>query len=80
MCENAFPPWIDSLPRPARYTPFRDDRDPRLMAFRLLVREFTRGIEQKISPAPNFEDGLRCQEVLDAVRASSKSGKTVKLR
>jgi len=71
---------LQTLPTPARYTPFRDDRDPRLMAFRLLVREFTRGIEQKISPAPNFEDGLRCQEVLDAVRASSQSGKTVKLR
>ena len=50
------------------------------MAFRLLVREFTKGIEQRISPSPNFTDGLRCQEILDAVRASSKSGRTVKLR
>jgi predicted dehydrogenase len=50
------------------------------MAFRLLVREFTKGIEQRSSPAPNFTDGLRCQEVIDAVRASSKTGRTVKLR
>ena len=71
---------LQPLATPAKYTPFTDDRDHRLMAFRLLVREFTKGIEQHSSPSPNFTDGLRCQEVLDAVRASSKSGRTVKLR
>jgi len=71
---------LQSQATPAKYTPFTDDRDHRLMAFRLLVREFTKGIEQRISPSPNFTDGLRGQEVLDAVRASSKSGRTVKLR
>jgi predicted dehydrogenase len=71
---------LQALPTPANYTPFTDDRDHRLMAFRLLVREFTAGIERGISPAPNFTDGLRCQEVLDAIRASSQSGRTVKLR
>ncbi len=69
-----------TLPTPARYTPFRDDRDHRLMAFRLLVRDFTRGIDEGGSPSPSFEDGLRCQEVLDAVRESSRSGRTVRLR
>jgi predicted dehydrogenase len=68
------------LATPPQYAPFADARDHRLMAFRLLVREFTRGIEQRRSPSPNFTDGLRCQEVMDAVRASSASGKTVKLR
>lgn len=68
------------LPTPAQYTPFTDDRDHRLMAFRLLVRAFTQGIEQGASPAPDFTDGLRCQEVLDAVRESSRSGRTVTLR
>jgi len=71
---------LQPLATPTQYTPFTDDRDHRLMAFRLLVREFTKGIEQHVSPSPNFTDGLRCQEVLDAVRASSKSGRTVKLR
>ena len=71
---------LQPLATPAQYTPFTDERDHRLMAFRLLVREFTRGVEQQTSPSPNFTDGLRCQEVLDAVRASSKSGWTVKLR
>ena len=71
---------LQPLETPKKYTPFTDARDPRLMAFRLLVREFTRGIEQRTSPSPNFTDGLRCQEVMDAVRASSASGKTVKLR
>ena len=70
---------LQQLPTPARYTPFSDDRDHRLMAFRMLVRDFTAGIEQGISPAPNFTDGLRCQEVQDAVRESSESGCRVNL-
>ena len=32
---------LEPLTTPAKYTPFTDDRDHRLMAFRLLVREFT---------------------------------------
>ena len=65
---------------PPRYTPFTDARDHRLMAFRLLVRDFATGVEQGSSPAPNFTDGLRCQEVLDAVRESSESGRTIRLQ
>jgi predicted dehydrogenase len=71
---------LQPLTTPPIYTPFTDERDPRLMAFRLLVRAFTKGIEQRTSPSPNFTDGLRCQEILDAVRASSKSGQTVRRR
>jgi predicted dehydrogenase len=70
---------LQNLETPARYTPFTDARDHRLMAFRLLVRDFTSGIERGMSPAPNFVDGWRCQEVLDAVRESSTSGRTVVL-
>jgi len=70
---------LQPLPTPPHYTPFTDARDPRLMAFRLLVREFTRGIDARTSPAPNFDDGLRCQQVMDAVRASHAVGKTIRL-
>ena len=70
---------LEELPMPERFRPFEDDRDQRLVAFRLLVREFERGIREGTSPAPNFEDGLRCQEVLDAVRASAAGGGTVTL-
>jgi predicted dehydrogenase len=70
---------LQELPTPSQYLPFKDARDPRLMAFRLLVRDFTKGIDEGKSPAPNFTDGLRCQEVLDAVRASSDTGRTIKL-
>ena len=70
---------LQALATPPQHTPFADARDHRLMAFRLLVRDFTRGVEQGTSPAPNFTDGLRCQEVLDAVRESSESGRTVDL-
>jgi predicted dehydrogenase len=71
---------LEPLVTPSRYTPFIDARDHRLMAFRLLVREFTRGIDERSSPSPNFVDGLRCQQALDAVRASSASGRTISLR
>lgn len=67
------------LPMPAKYLPFADDRDPRLMPFRRLVQRFTEGIETGTSPAPNFEDGVRGQEILDALRASSANGVTVTL-
>ena len=70
---------LKELATPPQYTPFTDARDHRLMAFRRLVRDFTRGVEQGRSPAPNFTDGLRCQQVLDAVRESSESGRTIDL-
>jgi predicted dehydrogenase len=70
---------LQSLETPSQHTPFTDARDHRLMAFRLLVRDFTRGVEEGASPPPNFTDGLRCQEILDAVRASSESGRTIAL-
>ncbi len=63
----------------ARYTPIEDDRDQRLAPFRLLVRAFERGIREGVSPAPNFDDALACQQVLDAVRESSRSGQTVRI-
>jgi predicted dehydrogenase len=70
---------LQPLPTPSQYTPFQDDRDHRLMAFRLLVRDFTRGIDEGTSPAPNFDDGLKCQQVMDAIRESSETGRTVRL-
>ncbi|MBM3140757.1 MAG: Gfo/Idh/MocA family oxidoreductase [Chloroflexi bacterium] len=62
---------LQPLPMPERFRPFDDARDHRLVAFRLLVRDFERGIRERTSPAPSFEDALRCQEVLDAIRASA---------
>jgi len=70
---------LKPLETPSRYASFKDPRDHRLMAFRLLVRDFNRGVEEGRSPAPNFADGLACQGVLDAVRESSVTGKTVTL-
>ena len=70
---------LKELETPAKYMPLTDARDHRLAAFRLLVRDFGAGIEQRTSPAPNFTDGLRCQEALDAIRESSATGRTVTL-
>jgi predicted dehydrogenase len=65
------------LPTPPEFATATDPRDHRLMSFRALVREFTRGIEEGGSRHPSFEDGWRCQQVLDAARQSSESGRTV---
>jgi predicted dehydrogenase len=68
---------LQPLSTPSKFAPFADARDPRLMSFRLLVRDFTRGVESGTSPSPNFTDGLRCQQVLDAVRESAETGRTI---
>ncbi len=71
---------LEELPMPERYRPFDDDRDHRLMAFRLLVREFARGIREGAAVTPNFDDGVGCQAVLDAVRQSSRTGRRVAVK
>jgi len=38
------------------------------------IKDLMDGIKSGVSPAPTFEDGLRCQAVLDAVEQSSESG------
>ncbi|MBI2857120.1 MAG: Gfo/Idh/MocA family oxidoreductase, partial [Chloroflexi bacterium] len=67
------------MPIPARLRPFDDDRDHRLMAFRLMVREFLRGVREGASPAPNFDDGYRVQQVLDAAVESATTGRRVRI-
>ena len=62
------------LHMPAHYRPFVDDRDHRLLPFRLMLREFQRGIREGCSPSPSFSDGVRVQEVLDAARESAAQG------
>ena len=62
------------LPTPPQFRRTPDDRDPRLAAFRMLVRDFATGIDERRSPSPNFADGLRCQQAMDAVRARRRPG------
>ncbi|MEX2599391.1 MAG: Gfo/Idh/MocA family oxidoreductase [Dehalococcoidia bacterium] len=70
---------LQELPIPERLEPFEDDRDVRLMPMRLLVREFERGIQEGHSPSPSFHDAFRNQQVLDAIRESSVSGREVRI-
>lgn len=62
---------------PDRLQPFVDDRDERIMPMRLLTREFLRGIDEGISPAPTFNDGYRVMQALSAIRQSSATGAAV---
>ena len=43
------------------------------------VYNLMNGIATKKNPSPDFEDGLRCQEVLEAVEKSAESGQWVKV-
>jgi predicted dehydrogenase len=70
---------LTELEIPARLAPFVDDRDDRLMPFRLFTRAFLRGVDLGTSPAPNFYDGWRNQQLLDAIRASSASGQRIEI-
>lgn len=72
-------PTPELLPVPELLEPFADDRDDRLMPFRLFAREFLRGVEEASSPAPNFSDGYRCQQVLEAIRESSATGRRIRI-
>jgi predicted dehydrogenase len=65
------------LATPERFKLPKDERDHRLMAFRMLVRDFAQAIADGSSPSPNFVDGWRCQQVLDAARRSSETRATV---
>ncbi len=68
---------FDELPHPASLPPLEDAPAWRIAVIRRLVREFERGIREGGSPAPNLEDGLRCQAVIDAVRKSAREGRRV---
>ena len=39
-----------------------------------VVKDLMDGIAAGVSPSPTFEDGFRCQAVLDAVERSAASG------
>ncbi len=65
---------VHELPMPQKFLPFEDNRNHWMVSFRILVRKFLQGIAEGTSPAPNFYDGLRCQQVLDAIRYSSTGG------
>lgn len=69
---------LQPLSLPADIATF-DEPDWRVASSRRLLREFLRGIREGCSPAPNFADGLRCQRVLDAIRESNRTGRTVTL-
>jgi len=64
-------PEMKELSMPERHFPIIDNRDQRPPAFRILVKRFLQGIEEGTSLYPNFYDGLKCQQALDAIRLFS---------
>ncbi len=44
-----------------------------------LIDEFFRGIAEDYQPAPNFEDGVQNQKLLDAIEQSAEERRWIKL-
>jgi predicted dehydrogenase len=70
---------LERTPVPEHLQAPPDDRDHRLPSFRLMARRFADGIRTGTSPAPNFLDGFRCQQVMDGIVESHRSGRVVRL-
>ena len=65
------------LPVPDRFKSAPGEQSGGSLAFRALVRRFLEGIAQGTSLSPTFYDGLRCQQVLDAVARSSAENRWI---
>ncbi len=65
------------LPIPREFEPPDVGGDHRLPPFVALVNRFTRAIRSGETLSPSFVDGLRNQQVIDAVRESSREGRWV---
>jgi len=70
---------LRELPMPERYFPFEDDRDIRMLPFRLMVSEFVNAARNRTPVAPTFDDGLKVQAAMDGVFTSMESGRWVDL-
>jgi len=71
---------LTALVPPAKYRPFDDDRDNRLMAFRLMVDRVVAAIRSGAQvEGASFADGLKVQEVIDGIFESTRTGGWVSL-
>jgi len=71
---------LQRLTLPAEYRPFVDDRDVRLLPFRLMVDKLVHAIRTGTQvEGASFADGLKVQEVVDGVLTSSDTGRWVDL-
>jgi len=67
----------EELRIPTKYLSIDDNRHSCIIPFRLFVQSFIRGTLEGYSPAPNFEDGYRCQQVLNASVKSAQTGQRI---
>lgn len=70
---------LAEMPIPERLTPPGLPSDPLLGPFTLLSRRLVKAIREGGEPAPSFYDGMKCQEVMDAVTRSAVESRWVSL-
>lgn len=68
------------LSLPAKYPKFKENySDGRLEAFIKTANQFTKAIKTKTSALPSFENGLRAQIIMEAIKKSDKLKKWIKI-
>ncbi len=70
---------LAEIPIPAEYRPRESGGDSRLAPFMVLVDRFVQSIRSGETLSPSLVDGLRNQQVMDAVRQSSREGRWVSI-
>jgi len=69
---------LAELPIPGRLTSGDDEFDhPLIQPTIMLMREWARAIRTNVKTSPSFDDGVKIQEILDAVHRSSVQGRWV---
>src|SRR3989344_231051 len=79
--------WLDKdrvgkkLSLPAKYPKFKENySDGRLEAFIKIANQFIKAIKTKTPASPSFEEGLRAQVIMDAIKKSDKFQKWVEIK
>ncbi len=70
---------LQPLPIPERLLPLDDNLRVSAQLFTKVVERLVQAIKGEVEPSPSFEDGLCCQEILDAIRLSHKEERWVSL-
>ncbi len=70
---------LTAIPMPAALSKYPVQDHPLVSPMSALLDDFAKGIFGGVSPHPNFQDGMKVEHIIDALRKSSKSGKWISI-
>lgn len=68
---------LSSIPMPSTLTKYPKQPHPLVSPMSALLDDFAKGIFGGVSPHPDFQDALKVERIIDALRKSSKTGKWI---